>query len=98
MELKNTFDMREIYQEKIEPKVQQIRADCYKYGIPMIAIFAVRDDGENTEYVKAMASAGITDRTLTNNRIADIVNVMAGFRTVPPDEPIELDFDTQQEA
>lgn len=97
MEIRSTFDMREIYQEKIEPQVKQLRAECYKYGIPMIAVFAVKDDGEMTEYVNTMVSAGITDRTLTNNRISDIVNVIAGFRTVPLDKPMELDFDVQQE-
>lgn len=97
METKGTFDMREIYQEKIAPQVKKLRSDCYNYGIPMIAVFAVKDDGQETEYEKAMASAGLTDRCLADNRIADIVNVLAGFRTVPPDKPMDLDFDVQQE-
>ena len=90
---KEKFDYSKEYDEKIKPLIFKLRKQCYHAGIPMFVTCAVADDGNKTTYKSEMLSPRVTQKEVSQNYIADMVNILNGFTTIPPTEQVELDFD-----
>ena len=41
-----TYDKERVYDNEIQPLIRQIKEKCLREGIPFVATFAIRDDGD----------------------------------------------------
>lgn len=68
-----------IYQSQLADKVSEIRKICIQERIPCFMSFAVKDDGDKTEYQHEMVSTGLADESLSQDYIADFINIINGL-------------------
>lgn len=47
---RNMFDLTDVFSADLEPAVEEINKVCKEAGIPFLMCFALKDDGEKTEY------------------------------------------------
>ena len=92
------MDKLEVYKKEIEPLIRSAKKLCYDNGIPMFFAAAVKDDGQTTSYKNEMVSSTIAKQPLADDRIAKMVNVVIGYDVILPQQPIELDYETEQDS
>lgn len=86
------LERREVYQEKVKPIVENLERTCYREKIPMFASFAVFDDKKKTEYENVMLSPTTINFRLSDDKIADFIRVIQGYRTISPGDDTEFQF------
>lgn len=87
------YDKTDVYNSEILEKVQELLKVCNKEQIPAFISLAVKNDEEKTEYVNEMFPSATNNIFLKNDYFPNFVNVINGFRTVPPQKIVEIDFD-----
>lgn len=87
------FDKREIYNDVIKEKVTDLIQACNKERMPVFISVCVKNDEDGTEYEKEMFASASNDINLKEDQIPKYVNVSNGFRTVPPVDVVEIEFD-----
>lgn len=73
------MNKNDVYKSQLADKVSEIRKICIQEKIPCFMSFAVKDDGNKTEYQHEMVSTGLADEPLSQNYIADFVNIINGL-------------------
>lgn len=87
------YDKKQIYSSEIEPVVKNLRALCYARGIPCFMTFAVENkESEGTKYESELVSPEKVRTELADDHISRHINVLNGFHTKLPEEPIILDL------
>lgn len=89
----SSYDKSFEFTEEISPLLNELKKKCLVHGVPMITVFAIKNDNMGTEYANEMLSAMQVSRNLTDNKIAEIVKILNGFIAVPDDNPLEMDFE-----
>lgn len=87
------FDRQDIYDEKVAPLVEQIRKICSIYNMPFMFSCCVKNEKTGTVYKNDAISTGSRNIVLTDDRLERHLCVEAGFRTVPGNTEIEINFD-----
>ena len=87
------FNAKRTYEEKIAEKVNELKLLCNEEKIPMFFACAASSTEKRTEYVYEYIGTVPNEINLKNDKIADFVNVVNGFETVPPREIVEINFE-----
>ena len=87
------YDKEEIYEKELMEKIQEILRICNKEQLPIFISVAVKNDENKTKYVNEMFPSATNDIFLKDDYFPNFVNVINGFRTVPPSKIVEIDFD-----
>lgn len=88
-----TYDKSSVYASDIEPLVKKLTALCYEKGLPCFVSVALSNNDEGwTDYASDLVSSDKVNVELNDDHISRHVNVLNGFHTKLPDEPIVLDF------
>lgn len=82
------YDKKERYEKEIKPLVDDIKAKCNLLRIPFIFIAADENDSEDTKYKMSFLSPAGLGVSLKKDLIRNLVNVMNGFATIPPESGI----------
>ena len=91
--MNTNYDKKEEFETQLREKVQEILKICNKEQIPVFISFAVKNDEKKTEYINEMFPSATNDIFLKNDYFPNFVNVINGFRTVPPQKIVEIDYD-----
>jgi hypothetical protein len=87
------YDKTEIFNSTINNKIQELIQLCNAEQLPIFVSVAVANNAEKTEYVNDMFASATNDIFLKNDKFPDFVNVMNGFRTIPPQKIVIIDCD-----
>lgn len=88
-----TYNKSSIYHSEIEPLVQKLSVLCYEKGLPCFISVALSNTEEgHTEYASELISPDKVRVALNDDHISRHVNILNGFQTKLPDDPIVLDF------
>lgn len=77
------YNKNKEYHEEIEPLVNELTLKCRIANMPCFISVAVENTKENTSYINDAVTPHSVNVKLTNDKIADHMNVLNGFRTVP---------------
>ena len=91
------FDKQNEFDKRIKPLVSEILLRCSESSIPVFISFAVKGDEEETEYYNDMISASMLGIALKRNQLAEFVNILNGFYTVPEKKEFSIDYETTAE-
>lgn len=86
------FDKSQEYEGEIKKLVQQLAALCYEKHLPMFCCVAVANSAAGTEYRAESITSDKAGVHLSDDQISRHINVLQGFVTRLPDEPIVLDL------
>lgn len=88
-----TYNKSTIYHTEIEPVVKKLTALCYEKGLPCFISVALANNDEGwTDYASDLVSPDKVNVELNDDHISRHVNILNGFHTKLPDEPVVLDF------
>jgi hypothetical protein len=87
------FNKENIYNEKIQNLILEMKKICTLEGLPMFVAVCVSNDENGTVYKKDAVSANTSDIDLTNDIIPGLINVTLGFETVLPQDVPTIDFE-----
>lgn len=88
-----TYNKKSVYQEEIEPIVRKLTTLCYERGIPcFVSVALSNEESGGTEYASDLVSPDKVRVELNDDHISRHVNVLNGFHTKIPDEPVILDL------
>lgn len=87
------YNKEEVYEKELMEKIQEILRICNKEQLPIFISVAVKNDENKTKYVNEMFPSATNDIFLKDDYFPNFVNVINGFRTVPPSKIVEIDFD-----
>jgi hypothetical protein len=80
-------DRKQVYEEQIQPLVQQIDAICVKQGMPFTLVFQVSDDETmQSHYVPSGANQALTQ--IVKWWLLDAYPEDAARAIKPPDQPL----------
>lgn len=85
------YDKKEIFDSTINNRIQELIQLCNAEQIPIFISAAVANNAEGTEYRNEMFSSESNDIFLKDDKFPDFVNIMSGFRTVPPSKIVVMD-------
>lgn len=85
-----------MYEEQIRPLIDKLKVLCNLYGIPFVFSAAVSNSATETVYKTVAISPSAIGYDLTDDKSKNIINVLNGFSTIPPQssmqEEIEAEF------
>lgn len=87
------YDKKDIFNSTINSKIQELIQLCNAEQLPIFISVAVANNSEETEYCNDMFASATNDIFLKDDKFPDFVNVMNGFRTVPPSKIVVIDCD-----
>ena len=87
------FDKTDVFNSTINEKVQELIQLCNAEQMPIFVSIAVANNASGTEYRNDMFASATNDIFLKDDKFPDFVNVMNGFRTVPPSKIVVIDVD-----
>lgn len=87
------FNKEEEYGKEIEAKIQELKLICNDAKIPMFVTVCMNSSNEETVYKSDVVGSKVNNIILKDDLIADLINVMNGFRTVPPHSSFEMEMD-----
>ena len=91
------FDKKSEFNKKIKPILSELLLKCSEASIPVFVSFAIKGDESKTDYYNDMISPSMKGMTLKNNQLAEFVNILNGFYTVPEKKDFTLDYETAAE-
>ena len=80
----NFYNKKEVYEEKIEPIIRELKNVCNSERMPMFVSVATENSVEGTTYASDVVLAS-TGTALTDNRISSILLSLNGFEIDYPD-------------
>lgn len=80
----NFYSKKDVYTEKIEPLILELKNICNSERMPMFVSVATDNQPEGTTYASEVVLAS-TGTALTDNRIASILLSLNGFEIDYPD-------------
>lgn len=80
----NFYSKKEVYEEKIEPIIRELKNVCNSERMPMFVSVATENSIEGTTYASDVVLAS-TGTALTDNRISSILLSLNGFEIDYPD-------------
>lgn len=86
------MDNKNIVKTKIAKPLGEIAKVCRENKIPFFFAVPVFNDEEKTDYYTEILSPAVAEQELTDDKITKMLNVMNGFDTLPPREPIMAEF------
>lgn len=81
-----------VIKAEIIPHLKEIKNTCAMHNIPFFFAAVQEDTKDHTTYFTEILTPGVLNTSVTKDSITDMINVINGFETVPPHEPIEVDF------
>lgn len=90
---KKKYDQAEVYKSTIQPMIKELEKVCYQNGIPIFVACAVGEDGKHTAYQYAHMGPTNLNMTLSDDKLADFVRVIQGYRVIAPEDQAEITFD-----
>lgn len=81
----DVYDKKSIYREQMKPLIDDLLSISRKNNIPIVVSAAVANDEEHTEYETSTVLA-VTELSLFENRIANVLFLMNNFYTDAPDD------------
>lgn len=88
-----TYDKKDIFDSEIQTHLSKLVSLCYEKGLPCFVSVAVSNtESGGTEYISDLVSPGKIGIELNDDHISRHVNVLNGFHTKLPDEPVILDL------
>lgn len=87
------YNKKNTYEQEIYNKVNELKLLCNQEKIPMFFACAISSTEKKTVYETEYISAASNDIILKDDKIADFINVVNGFDTVPPKEIIEIEYE-----
>lgn len=81
------------FKKEILPLISKIREKCVENEVPFFSCFIINP--ETNERHAELISPALLDITMDNNIIQKFLNVYNGFDTVPPNELVEISFDSE---
>ena len=86
------IDKKEL--EELRNEIMQIKKICINNNIPYFMSFAVADDGVDTKYMNEIYSPAVSfGAELSDDKITPMINVVNGFKTVPPIQQDEFFYE-----
>lgn len=86
------YDKNDIYEAEVLPKIQELLRLCNREQIPLFISAATKNNEDGTEYRNEMYASATNNVFLKDDYFPNFVNVINGFRTVPPAKIVEIDF------
>lgn len=83
--ISDEYDKRTLYEEQMKPLVDELLQTARKLNLPTVISTAVANHEDNTEYI-SNAVLAITELTLFENRIANILYLMNDFYADAPED------------
>ena len=77
----------------INEKIQELIQLCNTEQVPVFVSVAIANDENHTEYRNDMYASATNNIFLKDDKFPHFVNVINGFRTVPPQKIAQIDFD-----
>ncbi len=87
------YDKTDVFDSTINDKIQELIQLCNAEQVPIFVSVAVANDENHTEYRNDMFASATNDIFLKEDKFPDFVNVINGFRTVPPSKIVVIDVD-----
>lgn len=87
------YDKKMVFDKEVQPLVEKIESICRTNNIPFFFTAAVKNDGNDTEYVSRTLSALPMDIYLKNDRLINHIKVAAGFEVTYPDQIPDVELD-----
>lgn len=87
------FDKTEIYDTRIQEKVDELVQICNREHIPLFVAACVKNDENDSEYRIDMYASASNQIMLKKDFLPKFVNVTNGFTTIPPADIVDIDFD-----
>lgn len=78
------------YNEKIAPKLEEIKNLCIKHDIPYVMAFATGNDDEKTSYEMDGLMPGVKGMKLTENKLNEVFRIISGYS-----QPGNVDMDKE---
>lgn len=86
------FDKSQEYEGEIKKLVQRLASLCYEKRLPMFCCVAVANSDTGTEYRAESVTPDKAGVHLNDDQISRHINVLQGFVTRLPDDPIILEL------
>ena len=83
LEERDIYNKQKVYEEKIEPIINQLKLACNMEHLPMFVTVAVENNEKETVYRNDMIYAS-TDIRLSDHRIGNLLLLVNDFQTEPP--------------
>lgn len=77
------FNKKKGYEQNIKEKVDALILECRKEQVPCFISVAVANNEKETVYNNLAVTPNFLNMNLSDDKIADHINVMNGFKTVP---------------
>ena len=87
------FNKKNYYNEKILPKINELKLLCNNERIPFIIAVPVNSTEKKTEYEYEFIGTNPNEIYLRDDKIVDFINVVNGFDVVPPKKIVDIDYD-----
>ena len=88
----DTYDKSQEYEGEIKKIVQKLATLCYEKHMPMFCCVAVTNANGETQYRAESVTPDKAGVHLNDDQISRHINVLQGFITRLPDEPIVLEL------
>lgn len=83
LEERDIYNKQKVYEEKIEPIINQLKLACNMEHLPMFVTVAVENNEKETVYRNDMIYAS-TDIRLSDRKIGNLLLLVNDFQTEPP--------------
>ena len=83
LEERDIYNKQKVYEEKIEPIINQLKLACNMEHLPMFVTVAVENNEKETVYRNDMIYAS-TDIRLSDRRIGNLLLLVNDFQKEPP--------------
>ena len=93
MEVKK-YDQSEVYKHSVLPIIKELERVCYQNGIPVFTACAVTETGKETFYQHSLMGPTNLNMQLSDDKLAEFIRVIQGYRVIAPDDFAEIQFDT----
>ena len=86
------FDKKAVFDEEIQPVLEHLTSLLRHYDIPYFFAAAIKSDESGTEYVFESEDNWSTASHMKDDKIPGFIKVVNGFRTVLPEDILEVDL------
>lgn len=87
------YNKTSVYRSDIEPLVKKLASLCYENGLPCFISVALSNTSDGkTAYASDLVSPDKVQVSLNDDQISRHVNILNGFHTKLPEDPVTLDL------
>lgn len=87
------IDNRKKIEKDLIPLISQLKEYCKNNKIPMFLSIVSTDNGSETNYFSEIISPTSLNVNISDDKITSMINVINGFRTIPPHKTLEVEDD-----